>query len=215
MSDAPNPSPPAKDSQTEDPAALDAATAYRNRLRKEKKRKGLVIVYTGNGKGKTTAAMGMALRAVGHGYPVRMIQFIKGDWKVGETAAIARLAPEWQLSRGGRGFTIEGLRNKRVSDEEHAEAARQSLALASQTVQDADVHMVILDEIMYAIEAGLVSEREVLELVERKAPLLHLVLTGRNAPAAIVAAADLVTEMREVKHPYRDQGVIAQKGVEY
>lgn len=181
---------------------------------KGRRRKGLVIVNTGDGKGKTTAAMGLALRACGHRMRVLVLQFIKGTWKTGEIAAARQLAPYFELVRMGRGFTIERLRDRRISDEEHRQAAQEALAWVRERMTSGGYQVIVLDEILGSIKAGLVSLEQVLDLVARKPPDLHLVLTGRDAPPEIVAAADLVTEMRKVKHPY-DQGIMAQRGVEF
>lgn len=177
-------------------------------------RKGLVIVFTGDGKGKTTAAIGMSVRAAGHGMRVRIIQFIKGAWRTGEEAALRRLSPEIELTRAGRGFTIERLRDERISDEEHAVAAKAGYADAREVLTSGGADILVLDEILGAVKAGLVTVPEVLQLIAQKPPASHLVLTGRDAPAEIVDAADLVSEMRLVKHPFA-AGVVAQKGVEF
>ena len=183
-------------------------------LASEKKRKGLVIVFTGNGKGKTTAAMGLALRAAGNKMQVRIIQFIKGVWKTGEVEALKALAPMIQIERAGRGFTIERLRDPRIPMDEHRAAAQAGIEEAREAIEAEGVSVVILDEILGTITAGLVSLDQVLGLIDAKPPMLHLVLTGRGAPPEIVERADLVTEMRLVKHPY-EAGIVAQRGVEF
>ena len=170
-------------------------------------RKGLVIVHTGNGKGKTTAALGLAFRALGHGFRVLMVQFIKGSWKYGELES-ARKFDNFDLRPMGRGFVST---NGQVPDEDR-QAARDALSYAHAHLGDYDV--IILDEIIYAIGFGLVTEEEVLGLLDEKPERLHLILTGRNAPARIVERADLVTEMREIKHPYQ-RGIKAQRGIEF
>ncbi|MBI3522694.1 MAG: cob(I)yrinic acid a,c-diamide adenosyltransferase [Chloroflexi bacterium] len=175
--------------------------------------KGLVIVFTGDGKGKTTAAIGMAVRASGHGMRIRIIQFIKGAWRTGEEAALARLAPEIELHRAGRGFTVERLRDERISDEEHRAAARAGLEQARAALAD-PLDVVVLDEIFGALNAELITEAELLELIAAKPERMHLVLTGRRAPQAVQDAADLVSEMVLRKHPFAS-GVVAQKGVEF
>ncbi len=182
--------------------------------RAEKRGKGLVIVFTGEGKGKTTAAMGLALRAAGNRMRVRVIQFIKGTWKTGEVEAVKPLAPYFEIHRAGRGFTIERLRDPRIPMEEHVAAAQAGIVEARETIDSGDFAVVVLDEILGAIKADLVQVEQVLELVDRKPKMLHLILTGRDAPRAIVDRADLVTEMRLVKHPYQ-QGIAAQRGVEF
>ena len=181
---------------------------------KGRQRKGLVIVNTGDGKGKTTAAMGLGLRAAGNKMPVLAVQFIKGSWKTGEVEAIKLLAPHFELVRMGRGFTIDRLRDQRISDEEHRQAAQEAFALAREKMLSGQYQVVILDEILGSIKAGLVTLDQVLDLVKNKPPDLHLILTGRGAPPELIEAADLVTEMRKVKHPY-EQGIMAQRGVEF
>lgn len=177
-------------------------------------RRGLVIVFTGDGKGKTTAAMGLALRACGNKMRVRVIQFIKGSWKTGEVEALKALAPQVEVTRAGLGFTIDGLRDERIPMDDHAAAARRGLAQAADALGSADLDVLVLDELLGTLNAGFISVAEVLDLVARRPPPLHLVLTGRNAPPALVEAADLVTEMRLVKHPYQ-RGIPAQRGVEF
>ena len=177
-------------------------------------RRGLVLVFTGDGKGKTTAALGMALRAVGHGFRVRVIQFVKGGWRPGELVAARRLAPELEIVQAGRGFTLDRLGRKSVSQEEHEAAAAEAVRLAREALASTDCQMVILDEVLYALRDRLISLDDVLGLIAAKPDRMHLVLTGRAAPPEVVDAADLVTEMREVKHPYGD-GVTAQRGIEF
>lgn len=174
--------------------------------------KGLVIVYTGEGKGKTTAAFGMAMRSAGHRYRVAVIQFIKGTMRTGEEEAARMLAPYLDLTRSGLGFTA-GPWNK-ASQEEHRQAAQDALRIAGEKLRSGEYRMVILDEVLGAIKAQLVTVEEVLALIRDKPPAVHLVITGRGAPPEIIDAADLVTEMRPVKHPY-DDGIVAQKGVEF
>lgn len=178
----------------------------------KKRTKGLVIVYTGDGKGKTTAALGMAFRSAGHRYKVAVVQFIKGTMRAGEEQAAAMLAPYIDWTIGGRGFTA-GPWN-RASHEEHVRAAQETLRVAEQKLLSGEFRMVILDEVLGAINAKIVTPEQVLSLIERKPPAVHLVITGRGAPQEILDAADLVTEMRLLKHPY-EQGIVAQKGVEF
>jgi cob(I)alamin adenosyltransferase len=201
--------------QGEERAAGEVAQAGARRRPPPRKEKGLVIVFTGDGKGKTTAAMGMALRAVGHKMRVLVIQFIKGAWKTGEQEAVKALAPYFTIVRAGRGFTLEHLRDPRISMDEHRRAAEHGYALAREALTSGQYDMVVLDEICGTISAGLLSLEQVLALLDLKPPLLHLVLTGRGAPPELIERADLVTEMRLIKHPYRDQGISAQRGVEF
>jgi cob(I)alamin adenosyltransferase len=183
--------------------------------------RGLVQVYTGDGKGKTTAALGLALRAVGHGLRVCFIQFMKGDWPLGERKAAARLSPElevhwfsapqwgdaskaqpgtpwWQLPPS------EGDRSK----------AQEGMAFAHRALTSGSYDLVVLDEVLLAVRYGLISADEVLGLICAKPPHVELVLTGRDAPEAVIAAADLVTEMKAIKHPF-GEGVSARPGIEF
>ncbi len=178
------------------------------------RRRGLLLVFTGDGKGKSTAAFGLALRAAGSRMPVKVIQFIKGAWKSGEREAIRAWVPVIEVEVGGRGFTIDHLRDPKIETSEHERAARVAWAAAREAVLCGRYRMVVLDEILGSITAGLVSEAEVLELAASRPRDLHLVLTGRGATAAIIDAADLVTEMREVKHHHR-AGIPAQRGIEF
>lgn len=176
--------------------------------------RGLVIVNTGDGKGKTTASIGLAVRAAGSGLRVLIIQFIKGRWKTGESQSLPKLAPGIQLVRMGMGFTIERLRDPRIPMEEHEEAASRAFERAREVVLADEYDMVVLDEILGSIKAGLIPLDDVLALIREKPARLHLVLTGRGAPPELVDAADLVTEMKLIKHPYQ-QGIKAQRGIEF
>lgn len=171
---------------------------------------GLVMVFTGNGKGKTTAALGLALRAWGQGMRVLMLQFVKRDGNPGELKAAEQM-DGLDIRPMGAGFV-------RLGDEaalaKHRTAAGEALAEAWAAVRSGDYEMVILDEVLYAVKLGLITDADVLGLMEAKPAGLHLVLTGRNTSPAIVAKADLVTEMLEVKHHYQN-GVKAQKGIEF
>ena len=180
----------------------------------KKRRKGLVMIWTGNGKGKSTAALGLALRASGHKMRVLFLQFIKGQWKTGEREALPLLAPYVEHVVMGRGFTIERLRNKNVPMEEHHAAAQAAFAFAREAVQSGKYEVVILDEIMASIHGGLIDLEEVLDLVRQKPPMLHLALTGRNAPPPLVELADLVSEIQPIKHPLQ-AGIPAQRGIEF
>ncbi len=174
-------------------------------------RKGLVIVYTGNGKGKTTAALGMAVRAVGYDWKILMVQFIKGDWMYGELEGYKRLAPNLELKRMGKGFV--GIMGDKKPIEDHIEAARVALKYVKEQLS-ADYDLIILDEVNVAIKEGLLTAREVLEVLNQRPDYLHIVLTGRYAPQELIDTADLVTEMTEVKHPYQE-GILAQPGIDY
>ncbi len=177
-----------------------------------KERRGLAIVFTGEGKGKTTAALGMALRALGHGMKVRMIQFVKGTWRTGERKIAPHLAPNFELLTMGRGF-LAPLRSK-ATMEEHRAAAQRALELALETLASGQWDMVILDEVLWAHSRGLIGWDDLKSLLDARPPNVHLVLTGRGATPEVIELADLVTEMKPVKHPY-DHGVRAQPGVEF
>jgi cob(I)alamin adenosyltransferase len=170
---------------------------------------GYIQVYTGDCKGKTTAALGLAFRAVGRGLKVCMIQFMKGGGPYGEHFAAERLAPELVIIPTGRAGWV----NRENPDPEDVRLAGEALAKARAAATGGEFDLVILDEVNGAMEFGLVAVADVLELLTAKLPQVELVLTGRNAPQEIVAAADLVTEMREVKHYYR-AGVPARTGIE-
>ncbi len=180
-------------------------------------RRGLIVVYTGNGKGKTTAALGMVLRALGQGWRVLVIQFFKGDWPVvfGEVEMAKRLAPQLEILQLGKGF-VKAMGDRKPFDE-HLAAAKAALQVAKERIASGAYDLIVLDEIVYAIDyAGvqLVSLEDVLGLLDAKPPALHLVLTGRNAPQALIDRADLVTDMREIKHPWQ-QKIPAQAGIDY
>lgn len=171
---------------------------------------GLIIVNTGDGKGKTTAALGLALRAVGHNMEVLMLQFIKGSWHTGELEAVKKLRPNFRIVQLGQGF----LRVHKDYPEEVLENARVSWDYARQEIFSDLYDMVILDEINYMIDYGLLNVDEVATALIEKPKRLTVVLTGRNAHDKIIDLADIVTEMREVKHHYR-KGIKAQKGIEF
>lgn len=175
-------------------------------------KKGLVIVYTGKGKGKTTAALGMALRAIGYDYKVCMIQFIKGSWHYGEMTSSKRLEPEFELTAVGKGFV--GIMDDKSPIEDHKKIADEALAIAREKISSERYEIVILDEINYAVKLGLVMLDDVINLVRQRPESVSIVLTGNHAKDQIIEMADLVTEMREVKHPFRS-GVRAKKGIDF
>lgn len=176
-----------------------------------KNRQGLLIVHTGNGKGKTTAALGLALRAWGQGFKILILQFIKGSWKYGELKAIEQLGPNLMLHQMGEGFVKSSVGDEK---EKHRQAAAEALNIAKQEMHAGKWDMIILDEINYAIKFGLIPLENVLALIAHKPDAMHLVMTGRDAEEEIIARADLVTEMKEIKHPYQ-KGIKAQQGVEF
>ncbi len=188
----------------------EQAEEYRRSLRKENRKKGLLIVNTGTGKGKTTAAFGLAMRARGRGMRVAMIQFIKpGTANFGEIRAARDLGIEVQGM--GDGWTW---RSKDL--DESAELARAGWARAQEVIAAGEHDMVVLDEFTYPLHYGWLDTTEVIAWIgEHKPAMLHLAITGRYAPEALVEAADLVTEMRLIKHPFKEQGIRAQPGIEF
>jgi cob(I)alamin adenosyltransferase len=170
-------------------------------------RRGLVLVNTGNGKGKSTAAFGVAFRAVGQGLKVSVIQFIKGKWKTGEAQAAERLGLE--LAAMGKGFTWE---SKDIEEDEAL--MRHAWTVASEKILSGSYDLIILDEINYVLGYGYIPVAEVVQTLQSRPAHVHVVLTGRNAPDEIVSIADCVTEMRDVKHPYR-MGIPAQRGIDF
>ncbi|NEP18299.1 MAG: cob(I)yrinic acid a,c-diamide adenosyltransferase [Leptolyngbya sp. SIO4C1] len=180
------------------------------RLADRRQEKGLVIVHTGNGKGKTTAALGMVLRSLGHGYNVAIVQFIKGGWEPAEKAALSHWPEQLAFHAMGEGFTWET--QDRQRDTEMAQAAWQK---ALGYIRDANYRTVLLDEVNIALKLGYLAVEDVLSGLSEKPPDSHVILTGRGAPAALIERADLVTEMTLVKHPFKEQGVKAQPGIEF
>jgi cob(I)alamin adenosyltransferase len=171
--------------------------------------RGLVIVHTGKGKGKTTAAMGMALRCVGHGFKVGIVQFVKGAWNTGERRALESFSDLVIFKAMGEGFTWET--QDRARD---IAAAEDALAEAARMIRDPSYRMVILDELNIVLRYDYVPVAAVLKLLDEKPESTHVVITGRNARPEILERADLVTEMTLVKHPFA-AGVKAQAGVEF
>jgi cob(I)alamin adenosyltransferase len=171
--------------------------------------KGLVFVYTGDGKGKTTAAMGQALRALGHGFKVLMIQFMKGK-KYGEVLAAEKYLSDMTIHRCGLDSFV--MRNNPAPVD--IELAGQGLHLARQALSSGEYPMVILDEINVAMDFGLISVDDVVEMVKGRAPTIDLILTGRYAPQAILELADTVSEIKEIRHHYA-KGIKERAGIEY
>ena len=171
---------------------------------------GLVQVYTGNGKGKTTAALGMALRAVGHRLNVLMIQFLKGGIAYGELQSAKRLAPYLKIVPMGRECFVL----KKNPDPMDIRCAQKGWELTQRSVQSGKYRIVILDEINYALSYGYLPVEDVVGFLKKKPEMLHVILTGRNAKPEVIEIADMVTEMREIKHPFHE-GIVAQKGIEF
>ncbi len=171
---------------------------------------GLVLVITGEGKGKTTSAFGLALRAVGQGQKVFLIQFIKGTWKTGEVEAAKRLAPELEVCAGlGDGFTWI----TKNPDQDRL-TSREIWKIAREAIESKKYDLVILDEINLALRYGHLEAAEMIEVLERRDPALHVMPTGGGAPQEIIDCADLASDVRKIKHPF-DRGVKAQPGVEF
>ncbi len=173
------------------------------------KTKGLIAVFTGNGKGKTTSSLGLALRALGHGQRVCIIQFIKGSWKYGELESAKQFSTLLDFHVMGRGFTW-----KSDDIEKDKQLAREAWDYAKSVIEENRYAMVILDELTYLPHYKMLDEQEILSVLEKKPKEQHVVITGRYASDALIELADLVTEMKDIKHPYKN-GVKAQKGFEF
>ncbi len=182
----------------------------KQRVEERNKEKGLVLVFTGQGKGKTTAGLGLVLRSLGHGERVAIVQFIKGGWEPGEARALKVFGEQVNWHALGEGFTWET--QDRERDQQLVEEAWQT---ALGYLRDANVKLVLLDELNVALKLGYIEVDTVIAGLNERPKLTHVAVTGRGAPAALVERADLVTEMTLVHHPFREQGVKAQAGIEY
>jgi cob(I)alamin adenosyltransferase len=172
--------------------------------------KGLLIVHTGKGKGKSTAAFGMAFRSLGHGLPVAVVQFVKGAMDTGERMALERFGDLVSINRLGEGFTWETQDRQR-----DIAAAQHAWETAKELIKSGEYHLVVLDELNIVLRYDYLPLAEVIAfLTDEKPSDVHVVITGRNAPDALIEIADLVTEMELIKHPFRS-GVKAQKGIEF
>lgn len=170
-----------------------------------------MLINTGPGKGKTTAAMGTALRAVGNGLRVLMLQFLKGSWHYGELDAVEAFGGNFVMKQMGRGFVKIGGAETDPEDIKMVESAWEEARAA---ILSGEWDMVVLDEINYAIGYGMLDPAKVVETLKARPAMVHVILTGRNAHPTLVEIADTVTEMREVKHAYQ-KGILAQRGIEY
>jgi len=177
-----------------------------------KERKGLIVVITGNGKGKTTSALGIAVRACGHNMRVCIIQFMKGDIYAGEWDGIKKMGCEVELISTGKGFC--GIQGNPYPYKEHRANAQEAIELTRQKMASGREDILILDEINNALHLRLVDLEQVLEIIRCKPPLMHLVLTGRDAHPQVVELADTVSEIKEVKHAY-SKGIEPQPGIDY
>jgi len=182
----------------------------KQRVEERNKEKGLVLVFTGQGKGKTTAGLGLVLRSLGHGERVAIVQFIKGGWEPGEARALKAFGDQVSWHALGEGFTWET--QDRERDQQLVEEAWQT---ALGYLRDGAVKLVLLDELNVALKLGYIDAETVIAGLNERPELTHVAVTGRGAPAALVERADLVTEMTLVHHPFREQGVKAQAGIEY
>ena len=173
----------------------------------------MLYIFTGNGKGKTTAALGQALRAVGEGKRVLMVQFIKGPWKSGEDFLASSLEPNFRLIKKGKGFF--GIMGDSLPREEHVAAAEDALAYAAREAASGNWDIIILDEVNNAVQLGLLAKEDLFEFIDTtQEKIEHLIITGRDAVPELIERADLVTEMRDIKHPY-DKGIKGKRGLEY
>ena len=185
-------------------------SVQQQRLAERSREKGLIIVHTGNGKGKTTAALGMVLRSLGHGFRVAIVQFIKGAWEPAEKAAFSHWPGQLEFLAMGEGFTWET--QDRQRDQEKAQQAWEK---AQEFINNPDFHLVLLDEINVALKLGYLAVGDVLAGLAVKPEDSHVILTGRGAPPELIEVADLVTEMKLIKHPFQEQGIKAQPGIEF
>jgi cob(I)alamin adenosyltransferase len=208
------PNPPAEDS---DAQGGDYAQRMRRRKAIQDRRmaetvtdRGLVVVHTGAGKGKTTAALGMVLRSLGHGFRVAIVQFIKGAWEPAEKRAFEPWGDQLQFHATGDGFTWET--QDKVRDKAMAQAGWE---VALRYLRDPEFHVVLLDEVNIALKKDYLAIEQVLSGVDQRPPKTHVILTGRNAPEQLIERADLVTEMTLVKHPLKLQRIRAQAGIEF
>jgi cob(I)alamin adenosyltransferase len=182
----------------------------RQRVSERNLEKGLVLVFTGDGKGKTTAALGLVLRTLGHGEQVAVVQFIKGGWQPGEAKALELFGDALHWHALGEGFTWE------TQDRERDRAlVQQAWERSCHYLADPDRKLVVLDEVNVALKLGYLAVEQVLEGLALRPELTHVVLTGRGAPPPLLERADLVTEMKLMRHPFREQGVKAQRGIEF
>jgi cob(I)alamin adenosyltransferase len=177
-----------------------------------KERKGLVVVITGNGKGKTTAALGIAFRACGHGLRASIVQFMKGDLYSGEWDGVKKMNCPIELISTGKGFC--GIQGNPYPHKEHRENAQDAIKLVHHKLESESPDILILDEINNALHLKLVDLDQVLKIIDEKPPMMHLVLTGRNAHPQVIERADTASEIREVKHAYQ-KGIEPQPGIDY
>jgi cob(I)alamin adenosyltransferase len=201
------------DESTEHNEKMRALKAEQDALiRTKQTRKGLILVHTGDGKGKSSSGFGMIMRCIAHGMPCGVVQFIKGGWETGEKKLLRdRFAAECEFVVSGEGFTWD----TQDRDQDIA-AARAGWEAAKTMIKNPEMRFVLLDEINIALRYDYLDIDEVVTFLKTEKPeMTHVCLTGRDAKPALIDAADLVTEMKEIKHPFADQGVVAQRGTEY
>ena len=172
--------------------------------------KGLLIVHTGTGKGKSSAAFGMAMRGITHGFNIGVVQFIKGAWASGERDVLMKFPDQVEIHAMGEGFTWE------TQDKERdIEVTKQAWEKAKELINNPEIKMIILDELNIALRYDYLDLNKVLETFKARDPQKHIIITGRNAKPELIEIADLVTEMKLIKHPFKEQGIKAQAGIEY
>lgn len=173
----------------------------------------MFLVFTGNGKGKTTAALGQAIRSIGEGRKVLIVQFIKGPWKSGEDESYKKLSPHLKIVKKGKGFV--GILGDKLPRSAHIKAAKGAIQYAKKEISTGKWQMLIMDEINNAIKLKLITLKDSLDLLKyARSRVEHIIFTGRDAPNRLIQLADIVTEMKEIKHPYM-KGVKAKKGLDY
>jgi cob(I)alamin adenosyltransferase len=199
-------------------AELDARHADKMRKKKEARKKilatktqekGLVIVHTGKGKGKSTAAFGLVFRSLGHGHKVGVVQFVKGAWETGERDVLMKFKDQVTFKTMGEGFTWETQDRQR-----DISAAKSAWEEAKKMIADPSYNLILLDELNIVLRYDYLPLDEIIEVLENKPEMTHVIITGRNAKDELIEIADLVTEMTQIKHPFRD-GVKAQVGIEF
>ncbi len=199
-------------------AELDARHADKMRKKKEARKKilatktqekGLIIVHTGKGKGKSTAAFGIVFRSLGHGHKVGIVQFVKGAWETGERDVLMRFEDQVTFKTMGEGFTWETQDRQR-----DIAAAKAAWEEAKKMIADPAYNLVLLDELNIVLRYDYLAVDEIIEVLNNKPEMTHVIVTGRNAKEELIEIADLVTEMTQIKHPFRD-GVKAQEGIEF
>ena len=177
---------------------------------KKDSRNGLLINITGNGKGKTTSSLGTCMRALGWGWQVSIIQFVKNKQENGEKRFAATIAGNLEMVQCGLGLT----HNSKASETEHAQAACEAWRKAKSHLQAGKADLLVFDELNIALKLGWVDVGDVISALQKRPKWMHVIITGRNAPDKLIAASDIVSEIKEIKHPYKS-GIKAQKGIEY